>query len=48
MDEKKLKTLLRDVANGRIAPAGALAALKDLTMADLGYARVRRPEPWPR
>jgi NCAIR mutase (PurE)-related protein len=40
MDEKKLKTLLHDVANGRRSPAGALDALKNMMMSDLGYARV--------
>jgi hypothetical protein len=38
--EGRLTDLLRDVAAGAVQPDAALAALRDLPFADLGYARV--------
>jgi len=39
VDEHRLSKLLRDVARGRLRPADALEALKDLPYVDLGFAR---------
>ncbi len=40
MDETTLKALLRAVARGAQSPEAALALLRDLPFADLGYAQV--------
>jgi hypothetical protein len=40
VDRERVRALLEDVARGALSPAGALERLRDLPVADLGYARV--------
>ena len=40
MDRERVRTLLQDVARGAVTPEQAMARLRDLPVADLGFARV--------
>ena len=40
MDRERVRALLQDVARGTVTPEQAMARLRDLPVADLGFARV--------